>query len=180
MASRCVSSFREAMVIQPQLRGDPAPTRRRRALRKDRNRTGRVVARVAQQIHTTADANSSLQFAQDTIRFSPRWDARRWLAADPQASDSIAARRSPNMNWLSPPYCLTSGSLSRHAWRAFVDFQRDWRARCPAQDCFFLGYANGYYGYFPTISAASWVGTAPPRHQPGSRLGPVKECWIKP
>jgi hypothetical protein len=40
----------------------------------------------------------------------------------------------------------------------FVDFQRDWRARCPTQDCFFLGYANGYYGYFPTISAASWGG----------------------
>jgi len=37
----------------------------------------------------------------------------------------------------------------------FVDFQINWRARCPAPDAFFLGYANGYYGYFPTIHAAS-------------------------
>jgi hypothetical protein len=37
----------------------------------------------------------------------------------------------------------------------FVDFQTNLRARCPVQDCFFLGYTNGYYGYFPTIKAAS-------------------------
>ena len=37
----------------------------------------------------------------------------------------------------------------------FVDFQVNWRGRCPAPDAFFLGYANGYYGYFPTIHAAS-------------------------
>jgi hypothetical protein len=37
----------------------------------------------------------------------------------------------------------------------FVDFQMNWRARCPVSDCFFLGYANGYFGYFPTIRAAT-------------------------
>jgi len=37
----------------------------------------------------------------------------------------------------------------------FVDFQTDLRAKCPVKDCFFFGYANGYYGYFPTIKAAS-------------------------
>jgi hypothetical protein len=26
------------------------------------------------------------------------------------------------------------------------------------RDCFFLGYANGYYGYFPTIEAATLGG----------------------
>jgi len=40
----------------------------------------------------------------------------------------------------------------------FVDFQMNWRAHCPTHDCFFLGYANGYYGYFPSITAASWGG----------------------
>ncbi|HYA25529.1 MAG TPA: hypothetical protein VEF05_15305, partial [Terriglobales bacterium] len=40
----------------------------------------------------------------------------------------------------------------------FVDFQRQWRARCPVRDCFFLGYTNGYFGYFPTIEAATWGG----------------------
>ena len=37
----------------------------------------------------------------------------------------------------------------------FVEFQMTWRDRCPASDAFFLGYANGYYGYFPTIQAAT-------------------------
>ena len=30
----------------------------------------------------------------------------------------------------------------------------DWRARCPVTDCLFLGYANGFFSYFPTIKAA--------------------------
>ncbi len=38
---------------------------------------------------------------------------------------------------------------------AFVEFQMNWRDRCPAQDCFFLGYANGFFSYFPTIRAAT-------------------------
>ena len=40
----------------------------------------------------------------------------------------------------------------------FVDFQINWRDRCPVKDAFFLGYANGYNGYFPTIQAASQGG----------------------
>lgn len=37
----------------------------------------------------------------------------------------------------------------------FVEFQMDWRNRCPVHDSFFVGYANGYNGYFPTIQAAT-------------------------
>jgi hypothetical protein len=37
----------------------------------------------------------------------------------------------------------------------FIEFQMNWRDRCPVPDTFFLGYANGYYGYFPTVRAAS-------------------------
>jgi hypothetical protein len=37
----------------------------------------------------------------------------------------------------------------------FVEFQTNWRARCPVHDCFFFGYTNGYAGYFPTIQAAT-------------------------
>ena len=40
----------------------------------------------------------------------------------------------------------------------FVDFQIDWRNRCPVRDAFFLGYANGYFGYFPTMRMASLGG----------------------
>jgi hypothetical protein len=37
----------------------------------------------------------------------------------------------------------------------FVDFQINWRDRCPVRDAFFVGYANGYLDYFPTIRAAA-------------------------
>jgi hypothetical protein len=37
----------------------------------------------------------------------------------------------------------------------FVDFQMNWRSRCPVEDCFLAGYANGYFGYLLTIKAAS-------------------------
>jgi hypothetical protein len=36
----------------------------------------------------------------------------------------------------------------------FVEHAIDFRARAPLDDAFFVGYANGYYGYFPTIRAA--------------------------
>ena len=37
----------------------------------------------------------------------------------------------------------------------FVDFQIDWRNRCPVADSLFLGYTSGYEGYLPTIQAAA-------------------------
>jgi len=37
----------------------------------------------------------------------------------------------------------------------FVDFQLNWRRQCPVSTCILMGYTNGYYGYFPTILAAS-------------------------
>jgi hypothetical protein len=40
----------------------------------------------------------------------------------------------------------------------FVEFQIDWRDRCPVNNCLFLGYTNGYFDYFPTILAASQGG----------------------
>src|SRR5204863_143653 len=40
----------------------------------------------------------------------------------------------------------------------WVDFQTNWRDRCPVPDNFFLGYTNGYFGYFPTIRAAAQGG----------------------
>ena len=120
---------------------------------------GRVAAQVAQQIRTVADANPSLQFAQDAMRFRSRWDAQHWRAADPQASASIASKTLPEYE-LPVTTVLLGKRIAFLAMpgEPFVDLQMAWRARCPTHDCFFLGYANGYYGYFPTISAAGWGG----------------------
>ncbi|HLH80573.1 MAG TPA: hypothetical protein VKV29_09865, partial [Chthonomonas sp.] len=40
----------------------------------------------------------------------------------------------------------------------FVAFQQLWRECCPVPDSLLLGYANGYFGYFPTIRAAAYGG----------------------
>lgn len=37
----------------------------------------------------------------------------------------------------------------------FIEHQLDLRKRAPLRDVLFVGYANGYYGYFPTIDAAA-------------------------
>jgi neutral ceramidase len=37
----------------------------------------------------------------------------------------------------------------------FVEFQMNWRDRCPVATALLAGYTNGYYGYFPTIGAAA-------------------------
>jgi hypothetical protein len=36
----------------------------------------------------------------------------------------------------------------------FVEFQTQWRARTPLPNSYFIGYTDGLFGYFPTISAA--------------------------
>lgn len=38
---------------------------------------------------------------------------------------------------------------------AFVDFQMNWRDRCPVENSFFVGCANGFFSYFPTIRGAA-------------------------
>ena len=117
---------------------------------------GRVAARVAQQIQTVADPAPTLQVAEDAITFQSRWDARQWLTADPQDAAAIAAKTKesyelPVMTVLINKQIAILGMPGE----PFVDFQRQWRARCPVSDCLFLGYTNGYYGYFPTMKAAT-------------------------
>lgn len=120
---------------------------------------GEVAAATAQQVRTTAESASSLQIAEDTLSFAPRWDAKKWLAADPHAADTIAVKTKPDYQ-----LPLTTVLIDkRFAFVAmpgepFVEFQNQWREHCPVRDCFFLGYANGYYGYFPTIEAATFGG----------------------
>src|SRR5262249_28040424 len=56
---------------------------------------GRVVAAIAQQIRTGTDTAPSLQFAEDTLVFTSRWNAREWLAADRKSAATIAAKIKP-------------------------------------------------------------------------------------
>jgi hypothetical protein len=119
---------------------------------------GRVAADIARRIQTSASADPSLQVAADTLTLGPRWDYKQWLAADP--GNPAIARRAQETSYALP---LTTVLINRQIALAalpgepFVDFQLQWRARCPAHDCLMLGYSGGF-GYFPTIRAAAWGG----------------------
>ncbi len=122
---------------------------------------GNAATRVAADIHPTADPAPSLQIDEDRLPFRLRWDPAklregllRSYGADIFKNFAPAIR---------PEYQLpvTTVLLNRRIalmtmpGEPFVEFQMSWRARCPVPDAFFLGYAGGYYGYFPTLLAAT-------------------------
>jgi neutral ceramidase len=115
----------------------------------------------AQQIDTVADPDPRIDFAEDQITFKLRWDPEKFRQEElhelgPKAFQIFAAPIKET--WDLP---VTTALINRKIailgmpGEPFVDFQTDYRARCPVSDCFFLGYTNGYYGYFPTLKAAA-------------------------
>jgi hypothetical protein len=122
---------------------------------------GRETVRVAKTIQSREDAQASLQFAEDLMPFHLRWDAEEWRQSTVSAygqtfSDSFLPRIRPE--WQLPVVTLLINrriAFVGMPGEPFVEFQINWRDRCPVPDAFFLGYAGGYYGYFPTLQAAT-------------------------
>jgi neutral/alkaline ceramidase-like enzyme len=123
-------------------------------------RLGEEAARVAKAIHTQPAAEPSLQFAADTLSFHLRWDPdklRQGLLAayGPTILQTFAPQIKPVLDLPVTTLLINRRiAVMTMSGEPFVDFQINWRARCPVRDAFFLGYANGYHGYFPTIHAA--------------------------
>jgi hypothetical protein len=140
---------------------------------QNRDWTGRELgaeaARVAREIKTAASPSSSLDFADDVIVFPWRWDPQRFhddllrvggpLIFQDHAG-VLAAAAVPATLSLHVTTLLINRQIALVGMpgEPFVDFQESWRDRCPVRSCFFLGYANGYYDYFPTIVAATQGG----------------------
>jgi neutral/alkaline ceramidase-like enzyme len=127
-------------------------------------RVGREAARVAKGIQTEAAPEARLDFVEDLMPFHLRWNPEKFRQAvlaswGPKAAESFDRRK-------RAVYQLPVATVlidNRIAWMTlpgepFVNFQIDWRNRCPVRDAFFLGYANGSFGYFPTLYAASLGG----------------------
>jgi neutral/alkaline ceramidase-like enzyme len=138
-----------------------------------RDWTGRQLAdeavRVAKQVHTDAAPDATIDFADDVMNFELRWPAKAFREGllktyGPHVFEDHADRLADD----PPPDRLelhvTTVLLNKHIaligmpGEPFVDFQINWRDRCPVQDAFFLGYANGYFDYLPTIDAAAQGG----------------------
>jgi hypothetical protein len=147
-----------------------ATTRRADDAVKKRDWTGEQLgaeaARVAKSIHTEPAPVPSLQFTEDYMTFPVRWDAQKFRQGMiAKYGPKIYEDHAELLNSDSPPRELTLDvttvllnkqiALMGMPGEPFVDFQLNWRARCPVPNAFFVGYANGYYDYFPTVKAAS-------------------------
>lgn len=148
-----------------------ATTRREKDAVKMRDwtgeRLGEEAARVAKNIRIPLGEpapEASLDFAEDVLRFHLRWNPEKFrqalLAAyGPGIFESFAPRIKEDI-----PVPVTTVLINKRIammgmpGEPFVDLQMNWRDRCPVRDAFFLGYANGYVGYFPTIKAAATGG----------------------
>jgi hypothetical protein len=124
-------------------------------------RLGEEAARVAKTIKTEAAAEPSLEFVEDSLPFHLRWNLEKFRQGLLTAFGADFLKTfAPQIraDWQLPVATLLINkrlAVMTMPGEPFVDFQINWRDRCPVPDAFFLGYANGYYGYFPTLKAAS-------------------------
>jgi len=124
-------------------------------------RLGRETARVAQQIHTAAVESPSIQFMESVLTVRLRWNPEKFRAAlekflGPQGMRTFAPHIVPEIQLPVTAVLIDREiALMTMPGEPFVDFQMNWRDRCPARYALFLGYTNGYNGYFPTIAAAA-------------------------
>ncbi len=121
---------------------------------------GNEVVTVARTITTESPTHPSLTFAMDKLTFKPRWNVDKVLAMlkermEPEVYDRYR-------DYLTAPLecpvmsLVINGDIALMGMpgEPFTEFATSYRARSPVRHSFFVGYANGYYGYFPTISAA--------------------------
>ncbi|MBV8811565.1 MAG: neutral/alkaline non-lysosomal ceramidase N-terminal domain-containing protein [Acidobacteriaceae bacterium] len=124
---------------------------------------GDEAIRVTRSIKAEPEPHASIDFVEEKLPMHIRWDLegfrlglKRFLG---DAYDQYASRITPNLD-LPVSTVLINRRIALMAvpGEPFVDFQISWRQRCAVADAFFLGYTNGYFGYFPTIRMASLGG----------------------
>jgi neutral ceramidase len=157
--------------------GDVNPYYATRLLSDDavakRDWTGRQLGdeagRVAKAIHTEVVPDAAIDFADDVMNFELRWPAAKFREGllknyGPHVfedhADLMADDPPPDRVELHVATVLLNKRIALIGMpgEPFVNFQINWKDRCPVPDAFFLGYANGYFDYFPTIDAAAQGG----------------------
>jgi len=127
-------------------------------------RAGEEAARVAQAIRTEAPSEPSLDYAEDVLSVPLRWDAEGFRQGlDASFGPEISHKYFPHIDKdvrLPVTTVLVDRQIALMTMpgEPFVDFQKNWRDRCPVSTALFLAYTNGYYGYFPTIRASTLGG----------------------
>jgi len=131
-----------------------------RLMQETGQQLGDEVIRIAGDVRPTAPEHPSLEFRVDLHHFESRWDVEQVLAAlKARLSSDILKRYRKYLE--SPLDCDVMTllindeiALTGMPGEPFVEFATSFRSRSPVRHAFFVGYANGYRGYFPTIKAA--------------------------
>jgi len=121
---------------------------------------GREVVRVARTIHSESVANPEVAYLREELRFQNRWDLDKLRQLVNFAFPPALAKR--YQRYVTPEIVTTVTTLVINKQIAivglpgepFVGLQLLLKQRSPLATTFMTGYTNGYYGYFPTISAA--------------------------
>jgi hypothetical protein len=127
-------------------------------------RLGSEAARVAKAIQPEAASDSALDYREDTLDFGWRWNPDRLREAvrqswGPKALAVLERRYAKGLHAPLATVLINKRiALMTEPGEPFVEYQIDWRNRCPVRDAFFMGYTNDALGYFPTIRAASLGG----------------------
>jgi neutral ceramidase len=124
-------------------------------------RLGAEAARVAKEIHTESVPAATIDFREETLNFKLRWSQEKFQAGllkflGPKTLDLMGSPIRPVIESRVTAVLINHQiAIATVPGEPFVDFQTNWRDRCPAPVTLFFGYTNGYHGYFPTISATS-------------------------
>ncbi len=116
------------------------------------------VITVARAIQTATQQSGSIKLISEELPVAPRWPNTDFIGEFSRWRGYVDhVKANPRMPLA---VIVIDGDI---AWAAFpgeffVQLQTDFRARSPLAHTFFVGYANGYFGYFPTIEAASTGG----------------------
>jgi neutral ceramidase len=132
-----------------------------------RNWTGETLAkeviRVGKSVETRVDSSPSLDIAEDWLPMKARWNLEKYKsylvksAGDWAAEEYVRKMTSPKLP-VATVLIDKRIAIMTMPGEPFVEFQQEWRRRCPVPDAFFLGYANAHFDYFPTIRQASLGG----------------------
>jgi len=125
------------------------------------DRLGKEAARVAKTIHAAVSTDASIDFVEESPKFHLRWNPEKFKAAlvkflGPKGIELYGAPVAPEFQVPTATVLINKQiAIATIPGEPFVDFQMNWRERSPVPTAILMGYTNGYYGYFPTIRAAS-------------------------